>query len=153
LRNLSWSGNLSRCVVEGRRKPNELLPIYIEHVEKNIIACTNPHDTQLFMDKVLAPDPRPLTDRQRLELAEDSREPPGTITLLHGRLVARVRISQCQRGDTRVCAKTIACTDSQKKLDWLGGLGSPLGGRSTPMIEDERCCARSLPHCTGRVCI
>lgn len=78
----------------------------------------NTHDTQLFTDSSSTLVYGPLPDRQRLELADDYRQPPGIRTFFHGKRLARAHISQWQRGDTRVCAKTIACTDSQRERDW-----------------------------------
>jgi hypothetical protein len=80
------------------------LLIYIEHVEKEYYLSRQYSRYTIVHRQRPSRRFKALTDRQRLELAEDSREPPETITVLHGKLVAKARISQWQRGrHPRMC--------------------------------------------------
>jgi hypothetical protein len=73
-------------------KPKSHLLIYIERVEMvYYLSRQHPRYTIAHRQRP-SPRSKATPGPRQLELADDSREPPGTITLLHGKLVAKVRM-------------------------------------------------------------
>jgi hypothetical protein len=113
---------------------------------RSIISRASTHDTQLFIDNVLAVDSR------HSRTAKDWSWPKIVVSRRKQLLFSTANSSlrrafrSGRGGDTRVCAKAIACTDRQGIRDWLWTPRSPLSGRSTPTIEGRRYCGRRLPH-------